>query len=73
MILTNKQFSQKKQELEALAKNIDIWMGTPMTEDKQSKVDFLFKKLNKQLTELDCQYLETKLTVYKEIYEELKK
>lgn len=73
MTLKNREFSQKKQELDGLAKNIDIWMGTPMTDDKKERVNYLFKKLNKQLTELDCQYLLTKLTVYKEIYEELKK
>lgn len=73
MSLNNKEFSAKKVELDGLARNVDLWMNTPMSKDKSDKIDYLFEQLQKQLGELDDQYLETKLSFYKQIYEEIKK
>lgn len=73
MILTDEQFSEKKSELDSLARSIDLWQATPMSKLKSEKIAFLFTELQDQMYEIECQFLELKLSKYREIYELIKK
>lgn len=72
MILTQKEFDEKNDELSKLATSIDIYVNTPLSKDKQNKVTALFDKLQEDLYEVDCRYLDLKLECYREVYKELK-
>lgn len=70
--LTTKEFEEKRQELEKLAYSVDLWSGTPMSDAKKDRIQFLFNELERDLRRLDCEYLLAKLAKYKEISAELK-
>jgi len=73
MAIGQKEFTNKKKELDELAQSIDLWLATPMAPAKKERVLFLIEELQNRLNELDDRYLETKLASYREIYQEIKK
>ena len=72
MNLTEQQFTDKKKELDKLAKSIDIWTGVDMNDEKQSRIEQLFNDMQNAMYELECDFLETKLAFFEEIYKKIK-
>lgn len=71
-MFTPQEIEFKKKELDDLAKSVDLWLATPMSEKKEKKVQKLFIELQEKMDEIDCQYLQLKLDAYHKIYETLK-
>lgn len=69
---TQKIIAEKREELATLAQKVDLWISTPMTMDKQNRVKSLLEELQAKLDGYDEQFLETKLTYYRRVYELLK-
>lgn len=73
MLQTVREVESAKKELAGLAQKVDLWVNTPMSEKKQAKVKGKIEELNAKLNEIDIMFLETKLSYYRDIYEEIKK
>lgn len=66
-MLGPKEFEAKKEELDTLARSIDIWKQATITSKQKQKVDALLERLQAETYELECAFLERKLAIFNDI------
>jgi len=70
--LSDDEFQTRKDELDEIARTIDLWSATPKTKEQKKLIKELNEKLHAALYLIECDFLETKLAYYTQIRDVIK-
>lgn len=71
--MTKQELEKKRDELDELARKVDVLVSLPLGADKEEEVGKLFHELEGKLNAIDIHFLETKIAYYQKVYDVVKK
>lgn len=63
---------QKKQEVDKLAKSIELLRTSIKSKETVEQVEYLFTELQEKMYEIDCQFLDLKHRYFQKVYNKIK-
>ena len=72
VLLSREEYKAKHEELQALARAVDLWKTTPQSAVQKKKTQAILERLQAETFAHECSFLEIKLEIFTDLLAVLK-